>query len=65
MTGQFKMLKLHKYLSALLMIPINITEVHRATSHPPVTQDLAGVASGGSKWDMTGTGDFLSCCSSC
>jgi len=40
------------------MTLVNITEVLRATSLPPVTQGPAGAASGGSKWDMTGTGDF-------
>lgn len=52
-------LKPHKYLSALLMTLVNITEVLRATSPPPVTQDPVGAASGDSKWDMMGIGDFL------
>lgn len=51
-------LKPHKYLSALLMTLINITEVLQATSPHPVTQDPAGAAIGDSKWDMTGIGDF-------
>lgn len=52
-------LKPHKYLSALINdSKINITEVLQATNPHPVTQGRAGAATGDSKWDMTGIGDF-------
>lgn len=41
------------------MTVVNITEVLRATSLPPVTQDPAGAANGDSKWDMMGIGEFF------
>lgn len=37
---------------------INITEVLQATNPHPVTQGQVGAATGDSKWDMTGIGDF-------
>lgn len=40
------------------MILVNISEVHQATSHPPVTQDQVGVLSGGTKLDMKGIYPF-------
>lgn len=41
------------------MTLVNVTEVLRATSPPPVTQDPVGAANGDSKWDMTGIGDLF------
>lgn len=52
-------LKPHKYLSTLLVTLVNITEVLQATNPPPVIQDPVGAASGDSKWDMMGIGDFF------
>lgn len=49
------MLMLGRYLSALLMILVNISEVRPATSHRPVTLGPVEVDHGDHKWDMTGT----------
>ena len=49
------MLVLCRYLSALLIILVNISEVHPATSHPPVTLGLAAADPGDLKQHMTGT----------
>lgn len=52
------MLTLRRYLSALLMTLVNISEVHPATSHPPVTPDPEAADPGDRQWDTMGIAHF-------
>lgn len=45
-------------LRARLLILVNLSEVHPATSPPPVIPDLAGADPGDHKLDTTGTARF-------
>ena len=52
------MLAAHRPLRARLLILVNLSEVHPATSPPPAIPDPAGADPGDRKLDTTGTAHF-------